>query len=1425
MQLIFGIDIGTTFITVYEKREGSVWRYRHEGKIRETLRVILRPLNDNDYIVFTGKAGREIAGNMKGEYVDEAVAMSCMLTHKSKDLFAGNKGQIIDIGASSLSLYTVKNGNVIDIARNTLCAAGTGLFLEEQAQRLNIELEELGTLDIPDPPLIASRCTVFAKSDLIHHQQEGRSKDEMWAGLCRSLVVSAVNTLFRGAELKGKIMICGGVSLNQEVIRWFHTLYPEVEWVNAPIEFSEAIIAMGASMAPGKPKSILKVDSIGSKKIFKRMPPLKLIRSNYPQMHEPVIDNHQNEIRIHTDLDRIDEVILGMDIGSTSTKLAVIGVQNRAPILDIYGKTAGDPVGAAKSVFASLYDILDKHLNDKRMHVVAFGTTGSGRKLVGEIFGADLIVNEISAHGTGTAHFYPDVETIFEIGGQDAKYISLQNGYVEDVNMNYVCAAGTGSFVEEQARKLGFQVNEIGELTANIAPPVTSDRCTVFMEQDLRALLKEGFSKEEALASVLYSIIQNYLNRVVGSRKVSDKKIFFQGATARNKGLVAAIENLMEVEVTVSPYCHVMGAFGAAIRAHDYMLRSNKQQPLVSCFVGTKAVDLEIASRVELCKLCRNFCRINFISRLSDSHIKDNMTEFSWGYQCGRDPEEKKRKEIPQFSLFKEREKVFRVTNQLPLLNKSETKSKGTITLIHALTNHTFLPLWLTFFNGLGYKVAVSGQTDSKVKTHATKIATGDFCFPVKVALGHIVKALENKDVSKQTHSMDNNSHFFLPFMIADKPKLDTAHSFFCPYVESSASIVKSMLNRNGIPTDGLLAPVVDLRDSIKDIAERIFTALKERLPVKKKEVINSFSNAYKHWQQNVEFLEHLGSQVLEDAIKTGEPVFLMVGRPYNLHDKGVNLGIPEKIAAKGYRVIPIDMLTLDNSVLSDGNYHNIFWQYGQRIISSIKIAGKYNNVFPIYLSNFNCGPDSFLLTFAESELKRKPMLILELDEHDSDGGYLTRIEAYLDVVSGYMRETTQVQGKGLPDIYTAKRKIDMKGKIWIPPLHIIGGRLYSAAFRRYGFDSQALEQEDKEALVLGKKHLRGGECLPMTLTLGAFLKTVKHKSKNERHILFMPTTEGPCRFGQYNLLDRIVFDRLGLENVDVLSPSSINSYQGLPNGLRRQLMHATITSDILFKMLTKVRPYERNKGDADECFEKATRRMEEVLEHGTKPLNVIRDIASQFAAIPIFKEKKPLVGIVGEIYVRCNASANGDLVDMIETNGGEAWLAPVHEWLLYVAYMQSFAARNKHQNLLKRSEAFLSNFYFFKTEKNYYDAAHEVLFDREEPHIKEVVQAGAQYLPQEFEGEAILTVGRAIQFAQMGADLVVNAAPFGCMPGTLSSSILLEIKEKFKIPFISLFYDGDIDVNDKVASLLKTISIVSTEKDQDEISLLKAYG
>jgi len=438
-------------------------------------------------------------------------------------------------------------------------------------------------------------------------------------------------------------------------------------------------------------------------------------------------------------------------------------------------------------------------------------------------------------------------------------------------------------------------------------------------------------------------------------------------------------------------------------------------------------------------------------------------------------------------------------------------------------------------------------------------------------------------------------------------------------------------------------------------------------------------------------------------------------------------------------------------------------------------------------------------------------MLILELDEHDSDGGYRTRVEAFMDVIRGFRRRGMPLRLTGkptMPDIFTAHRRIDLhSGVVWIPPIHEASGRLFAAAFRGAGYEAAVLDTEDKEALLLGRKHSRGCECLPLALTLGAILKKAIHEP-HRRHIVCIPTAEGPCRFGQYNLLERMAFWRADIPNVEIFAPSSANSYHGADERLWRYAAHALFTGDIMMKLATKIRPYEVTTGDTNSVFEKSLRLLEKELETKGDPRRILPAIVNDFARIPRRKEQRPLVGIVGEIYMRSDRFCNDDLLDVIERNGGEAWVSPIHEWGDYMIFVQDYMTRRQGFSIYGRGVSFLLNFYYHYLERSYFRAVAKLLSDRREPTMEEVMKEATRYLPIDFTGDAILAVGRTIVFARQGAKMVINIAPFGCMPGTITSSLLLELKDSLGIPIVTQFYDGcTLDINDKIGTILRTIA------------------
>ncbi len=1389
-----GMDVGSLFFKAVIHGGMKDWPesiYRpHHGNPAEVFRQEVLPLLKERpcRVVVTGSVADTISKRLHVEPVDTFKA----IIQAVKSHYPAVRN-IIDIGGGSVTLIRLdEQGRFATYSANSLCAAGTGSFLDEQAARLSISYEDASRFTaIASPPTIATRCTVFAKSDLIHRQQEGYSPEEMWAGLCKGMSTTLLQTLLKGSPLRGLTVITGGVAQNQVVMYWLEKMIPEgvVTFPEAHLAAARGALLLAQSGEwPAEIRGERDVLSGWTNVAFRagdagteRAPALVLRKTKYPDFSVPreYIDDRGTEVRCHAWPDGGEvEGYLGIDIGSTSTKAVLIGRDGKV-ILDLYRKTAGEPIEATKKLFAAIEELVAE--TGTRVKILGVGTTGSGRKLIGALVGADEVVNEITAHVAGAMEVDPTIETIFEIGGQDSKYMRTLNGRIADSNMNYVCAAGTGSFVEEQARKLGFDIREVGDIVEGIAPPITSDRCTVFMEQDMHRLLRQGHSKEEAMAAVMYSVVKNYLNRVVGNRPVSRKRVFFQGATARNKALVAAFENLLDVEVVVSPLCHQMGAYGVALITRENMEKMGRRTRFVGLDLSRRRIELT----QEICELCANKCRITF------AHIEGVEETPSWGYACGRDPDDTKMKVTRNYDLFRQRRR---------LLHKNwgpELPEEGPVVgLPMALVMHSYVPFWKAFFATLGYRVKISaGQSSTAIGHKGVEITGADFCYPVKLAHGHVRKLLD-EDVD----------YILVPAMISERndPKRAT-NALLCPYVEGQPGYVRTALELAGLPTNKLLTPVVDFRWDPKRAGWELAETMGQVLGLNKQDFTRAWQEGRKAQEAFEEALQETGRKVLQQLEDEDRYALVILGRPYNTSDAGANLDLPNTIAEMGDLVIPVDMIPFSQDMLPE-EFRNIYWHYGQKIINAAIQVARNPRLNAVYLTNFSCGPDSFLTTYVEKLMGDKPMLILELDEHGSDGGYQTRIEAFLDVLK-QRRHAPGPRRLRLP--HTTEE--ELRGRtLWVPQLHPIGAKLFAAAFRKHGYDAETLPLEDHEAFELGRRVTRGAECLPTAATIGALLKKFKEiGAKPAEHAFFMGTATGPCRFGQYALLHRTVLDHEGYEDVPILAPASYNSYQGLSEPLRRTLWDAIMVGDILFKMRCRTKPYEKRPGVVQALTEEFTERAIRAVERGEDLEALVQEAARAFLAAPVdWTERKPLVGVVGEIYVRCNPFCNQNVVEVIEESGGEAWLAPVSEWFLYTAHTQQWRARrNGLKNLVGQAKSLLLNRFMFRSEKRWMHLAGPVLAERHEPPIQQTIESGAMFVPQHFEGEAILTVGRTVEFAKQGASLVVNCSPFGCMPGTTTTAIFQKLQQDMALPVLNQFYDGTGDLNERIRIFMANLT------------------
>jgi predicted CoA-substrate-specific enzyme activase len=1374
-----GVDIGALYLkAVRVGRAGRIMASvyeRHRGEPAGVLAEALERLGvgPNDPIGFTGCNGELFAAQLQAPYRDVTLCQVDAVRRVAPDALA-----VMDIGGGSATLIQLDGkGKFEGYSSNSLCAAGTGSFLDEQAGRLGISYEDTRSyLHNPDPPTIATRCTVFAKSDLIHRQQEGCSRMDMWSGLCRGMTRTVLGTLLNGRPLEGRTILIGGVALNQEVVAWLKHDCPGL--IDVPDQ-PHLVAACGAALSAQPARNGLALaarrDEDGPAGNGRFPWTLTLEKSAHPSFltDQSYEDAEGSEVRV-TRWREGDAVraYLGIDIGSTSTKAILIDEAGEV-VADIYRKTAGDPIAATRLLFRALRTLAaDK---GSALEILGVGTTGSGRKIVGHVIGADAIINEISAHVAGAAHVDPAVDTIFEIGGQDAKYMHVVDGHIRDANMNYVCAAGTGSFVEEQALKLGYKVAEAGPAVLGLQPPRATDRCTVFMEQDLVHLIRAGSTPEEAFAAVMVSVVKNYLNKVVGNRYRSRDKIFFQGATARNPALVAAFERLLDVEIVVSPYCHVMGAYGVALLTRRVM---QEQGRAASAFRGLDLDRREIMLSKGTCDLCQNHCAI------TTTHI-DGQEGPSWGYMCGREPHERRMRVTPHTRLLRLRRKLWLESGR----GVDVPDDAPVIGIPQALSIYTYLPLWRRFFNRLGYRILLSGATTQEIRDLGGRMSGAEFCFPAKGFLGHVASLAAKEGVD----------FVFLPEMKNEVPNEHVTTSTFCPYVQASPSYARAALALNAMESVRLLSPIIDLRLEERTMLKRLVQDLAQTLDRPARQIEEAWHDAYAVQRGFEQRLRDEGAKAIEQARAGGERLLVILGRTYNIYDSGLNLDLPEKLAEQGRTVLPIDFLTPDLARLGE-RYRNIYWGSGQKILAALEDVAHNDLLDAVYFTNFSCGPDSFLLTYASEIMGSKPYLALELDEHGSDTGYITRIEAFFDVLrrprkpnparSPFVAPPAEINGR----------------RLWIPDMHPFTTELAAAALRGVGFDAHALPPESDQTFEIGRSVTRGSECLPTALTIGSLLAAMRSSPAGQQHAFFMASAQGPCRFGQYVTLHRQILDREGFPDVPILAPSSFMGYAGLDEHVRRRLFKAMLVGDILMKAGCKIRPYEREPGETNFRLAQEHARLATVLERDGNVATAVRDSVSRLASVPMHDgPRKPLVGIVGEIYVRNNVFANEHVVRSIEKLGAEAWMAPLAEWGLFTSSIWNVRSDLGHKVSKKLLYAFVKWRWLRYWERKLYGAASPLLDDRHEPDLDDVLASAITKLPDSVGGEAILTVGRAIEFVKQKAAMVVNVAPFSCMPGTITTAIFRHVSAESGTPIVNLFYDGTGSQNRGLEVYLRT--------------------
>jgi predicted CoA-substrate-specific enzyme activase len=1086
-------------------------------------------------------------------------------------------------------------------------------------------------------------------------------------------------------------------------------------------------------------------------------------------------------------------LILGFDIGSTGSKIVALACDSGEVAWEDYVSTNGQPVAAAQALVSRF---LAGESGERP--VVAFGATGSGREIVGSLlatcYGSDgvYVLNEIVAHAEGALNYDSRVDTIFEIGGQDAKYARLANGRVVDAAMNEACSAGTGSFIEEQGRKFSSieDVVHLGQEALRADCGVSlGQHCSVFMAEVIDEAVAAGVAQDSIIAGIYDSITQNYLNRVKGSRSVGDV-IFCQGMPFASDALAAAVARQTGSRVIVPPSPGTVGALGIALLALRNLdwaqLPPRDPRRFLDAEVARK--DTFVCKSAKFCGGSGNRCRIDRITTVVDAR-KQN---FTWGGGCSLWERGTGRTKLPDLAPdpFRAREELVQA-----LIERLTGQTGGPrVALSDEFMLKGLFPFFATFLHELGFELVIGDSAGQQTLKRGIEEANVPFCAPAQLYQGVVSALAEGAP-----------DHIFVP-MLREVPRVgDESHSTVCPIAQASPDMLRWTLGeQNGAK---LVSPVVDIGEGRLDSPKFLESC---------RRVARAFGLDGREWHdayqraraEQLDFEARcsvLGREALAFAEAHGVMSVVVLGRPYTIYNKVLNSNVPAILREQGALAIPVDCYPVSaDTPLIEG----VFWGYSQRSLRAAWQARRAPGVYTLWCSNYSCGPDSFNLHFYADLMRGKPYAVIETDGHSGDAGTKTRVEAFLHCAAEDLAAEEQIRAPAVvqPDRTDLTGIRERRARILLPWMGP-STKALAAVLRGGGTVAEALPMPGRKSTRLGRRQTSGKECLPMCLTLGSLLQRLEGEEKSDGYFaVFLPKAYGPCRFGCYSLLFRTVLDRLGWgDRVRVWSPDDERYFEGLSPGATALAVTGLAAIDMLLEGLYDTRPRETRPGAAQSVYDtheaSLLRRIEAVDQARLTLSSIIWEISSgrlfgcsdilkaaarDFAGVRTEREM-PTVMVVGEIYVRADAFANDFIVEKLERRGLRVRFAPLTEWLEYTDTYNSaeLGAGGLGSKLNSRTLLRIQNH------------AHRVMADElgwpGRTSVADTLKAAAPYIRTDLNGEAVLTVGGPVhEWRHALIDGVVNVGPLECMPGKIAEAQLFYVGEREGLPSLTISYNGD---------------------------------
>ncbi len=1342
----------------------------HGGDPRKTLVETLQQFNLDgiDRIVATGRRFRHFV-NLSTISEPEAVELAYRFA-RPEDTHCP---AVVSCGGETFMVYVLDDyGRISNVLTGNKCASGTGEFFIQQLKRMGVSLEDAARWSSSETPYeVSGRCSVFCKSDCTHAINKGVPRSRVTAGLCR-MMANKVVELVKNIP-KENIMIVGGSSRNRMMIDYMEESLPNIIVPDCATFFE----ATGAALW-GLDNETLALPGfddlfVSGAASFDILEPLR---------------NFENMVEFKT-MERgvagpDDAFILGLDVGSTTTKAILLRTGDHAIVASEYLYTHGDPIGASRECYRRLLAQVEETVDPNEITIIGLGVCGSGRQIAGLHALTDGVINEIIAHAAAAVHFDPDVDTLFEIGGQDAKYTYITNSVPSDYAMNEACSAGTGSFLAESAYEtLGLPVEKIAEVAVTgDAPPNFNDQCAAFISSDIKTAIHEGVKHKNVVAGLVYSICMNYINRVKGNRPVGEK-VFMQGGVCYNHAVPLAMAALSGKPIIVPPEPGLMGAYGVALEI---------EKRLAIGLLEKKRFDLEALAAREAtykksftCKggkeKCDRGCEIAVIELEGE--------KYAFGGACNRyyNIRNNIRYDIENLDLVSTREKM--VFDQFAPKDGEGPPVRGRVGLNRSFLIETYYPFFATFFREIGYEPVLPQQV-----SHAgVDMRNAAFCHPAELAHGYFYSLLKTEP------SLD---YIFLPQIRGIPTTNNHPESQVCPFVQAEPYYL-SITFRNAIAElekkqTVMLKPFINMMRGMEE-AESPMIEVAKKMGADASLAKKAFDKALSRQKACLDEMRRLGRQMLASLADEPEKIAVVAfGRPYNAFVEGANMGIPHKLASRGVQVIPLDFLPIED----EPSKRHMYWGMGQRILQAARFVKRHEQLFGTYITNFSCGPDSFIIGYFRDIMGLKPSLTLELDSHTADAGIETRIEAFLDIVSEYrqllvgtkaaatdstFRPARTIVENGIPKVVTSSGKVlpmtDPRVRFLIPSMGRLGTELFAAVFRDAGFNVVHHPPADETVLKLGRANTSCKECLPLILTTGKLLNfAYNEKRDDEVLVYFMASASGPCRFGQYSIFMEDLVRRLQLPDVAIFSLTADNSYYGIEGTFNYyKAWWAIVISDFMEDARSMILANAVDPEQGMEIFEKQWARIVEEMERGN--FKSIRRLLEKTAAalgdIPMKRHpaEVPTILLTGEIFVRRDGLSRQHLTERLAEKGFAVMCSPVSEWIHYLEYNAGVNKDEHRMNWKERLRFYLRNKLMGRYEKQIQTTlSRSGVVHARSADMKTVIENAMPYVSPTFSGEAILTVGSAMTEVASEVSGVIIIGPFGCMPNRISESILSEV-------------------------------------------------